>query len=162
MLRIVSGEGHRAEILAEIIRLANAAVAAQFDLNADNAAKHPSNCTAEWIDNDRERGIQYLVAELEGSPVGCVALERTKEETCYLERLAVLPDFQNRGIGSAMVEAFKALARDEEFTRISIGIIADHTALTAWYARRGFQPTKTRTFPHLPFTVQFMACSLTG
>jgi len=44
--------------------------------------------------------------------------------------------------------------------RVEIGIVAAHTRLHDWYAKRGFVDTGRKSFPHLPFEVGFMACTV--
>jgi N-acetylglutamate synthase-like GNAT family acetyltransferase len=50
-----------------------------------------------------ERGVAYFVIENENIVAGCVALELTKTDVCYLERLAVLSDQRRRGFGKTLV-----------------------------------------------------------
>lgn len=144
-------------ILTEIIRKANQVVAERFDLRPDNAPKHPSSCTEEWIRDAFEKGISYYVLEEDGCACGCVALERAKEEVCYLERLAVLPECQRRGFGEALVEHVFTEARKLGVRRVEIGTITEYSELSAWYQKLGFTITRTRSFDHLPFNVTFMA-----
>jgi len=80
------------EVLVETIRKSFQDVALRFDLNQENAPRHPSNCTKEWIQKDMERGVNYYVAENENVVVECAALEQANSDVCYPERLAVLPD----------------------------------------------------------------------
>ena len=131
-------------------------MAERFGLTVENCPRHASNCTADWIEKDMDRGVTYFVLESEGRVVGSVALERAKPEVCYLERLAVLPDQRKRGFGKALVahvlsEAGKLGCRD-----VSIGVIADQAELKDWYRRLGFVETENREFAHLPFLVTFM------
>jgi len=49
-------------------------VAERFNLTRDNAPRHPSNCTAEWVQEDMERGVSYFIIEDENHVAGCVAL----------------------------------------------------------------------------------------
>ena len=161
VVRVVSGDENDANALAEIIRRANAVVAARFGLTPENAPKHPSSCTADWIRDDLTRGVRYILAEVDDRPVGCVGLEKADGGTCYMERLAVRPEFQRQGIGAALVQEFRNLAGQLGYSAIGIGIIAENHELSRWYAAHGFRATETKTFPHLPFTVQFMTGSLT-
>ena len=50
-------------------------MAKRFDLTKENAPRHPSNCTEDWIKKDMKRGITYFVMENENVIAGCVALE---------------------------------------------------------------------------------------
>ncbi|MBU0973112.1 MAG: GNAT family N-acetyltransferase [Proteobacteria bacterium] len=146
--------------LAKIIRIANQAIARKLGLNQENAPKHPSFCTQDWIAADFDRGERYFVCETAGELVGCVAYGSPETGLAFLNRLAVLPDFQGRGIGERLVSHLITYARAEKKQRISIGIIAANHTLRNWYETLGFVPLETKTFGHLPFDVLFMQYSL--
>lgn len=145
-----------AGLLAELISRSFADVALRFALTRENCPKHPSNCTAEWVEQDQRRGVQYFIAEQDGEAVGCVALETKSAETCELQRLAVLPQLRQRGVGRLLVQHVVDLSRASGAVRVCLSIIAKHSELRAWYKRLGFREGVTKTFPHFPFEVLFM------
>jgi N-acetylglutamate synthase-like GNAT family acetyltransferase len=144
-------------ILVKIIRDSFKDVAERFGLTRENAPRHPSNCTEDWIQKDIERGATYFIIENENSPVGCVALELADSDACYLERLAVLPGQRRQGFGKALVTHALSEAELRGAHRVSIGIIAEQTELKNWYKRIGFVEGESKEFPHLPFRVTFMS-----
>ncbi|MCE5212675.1 MAG: GNAT family N-acetyltransferase [Deltaproteobacteria bacterium] len=148
------------EFLVETLRKSFRDVADRFGLTPENAPRHPSNCTADWIKTDMERGAIYFALENEKGIAGCVACEQAHPRTCYLERLAVLPDQRKQGCGKALVD--RALSKAEELGAdfVNIGIIAKHTELKDWYAKLGFVEGESKEFPHLPFRVTFMSYKL--
>lgn len=147
--------------LVEIIRTAFQDVALRFGLTADNCPKHPSNCREAWIASAMEKSVRYFVLDSEGVSCGCIALEPANPETCYLERLAVLPQQRRQGLGRSLVEGGLCEAKALGAHRVDIGIIAAHTELRDWYRKIGFVDQKTAVFPHLPFQVLFMSLALT-
>ncbi|MCV6589941.1 MAG: GNAT family N-acetyltransferase [Marinobacterium sp.] len=151
-----------AEQLARIISQANKDVAQQFGLNASNAPNHPSFCTSDWVRSDFDRGERYFFYHHQGKPVGCVAYEKASEETIYLNRLSVLPDWRHQRIGHDMVTFVLAQAREQGASKVSVGIIADHTLLLKWYQSQGFTRHTTRRFEHLPFDVTYLHYDLTA
>ncbi len=146
-------------ILAGTIRGAFRDVAERFVLNEQNCPKHPSNCRADWVERDMDRGVIYYVLESGGLVAGSVALEFVRPGLCNLERLAVMPDQRKRGFGRALVNHVFAEAGKLGCDTVRIGIIADQTELKDWYRRFGFVETETRDFAHLPFRVTFMTCA---
>jgi N-acetylglutamate synthase-like GNAT family acetyltransferase len=146
-----------AGILARTIRKSFQDVAERFGLTRENAPRHPSNCTVDWIRKDVERDVAYFAIENRNHVIGCVALEQAPRQVCYLERLAVLPDYRRRGFGKALVE--HALSEAERLGAhcVSIGIIAEHTELKDWYKGLGFAEGESKGFPDLPFGVTVMA-----
>jgi N-acetylglutamate synthase-like GNAT family acetyltransferase len=145
------------QVLAEIIQRSFRDVAERFGLTQENAPRHLSNCTVDWIRKDMERGVTYFAIENKNHVVGCVALERANSEVCYLERLAVLPDQRRRGFGKALVNHALSEAKLLGVNYVSIGIIAAQTELKNWYKRLGFIEGESKEFPHLPFRVTFMS-----
>jgi len=144
------------EILADIIRQSYQTVAVDFKLTPDNCPKHPSNCTADWIAADLNRGVAYFLLMQDKKPVGCAAMERADDDTVYLERLAVLPKQRHKGYGQALVAHIVEKAKTYKAKTLGIGIIEEQDVLKKWYRDLGFVETGTRTFDHLPFTVGFM------
>ena len=133
-----------ADILAGIVKEANKPVAAQFGLTFDNAPAHPSFCTKEWIFSGMDRGEVYYLITLQKEAVGCVAYESPAPDIAYLNRLAVLPKAQGRGVGAALVARVEEKARTCANKTISIGIIKAHTRLRHWYEGLGFSQAGTK------------------
>ena len=147
-------------VLSNLIRHSFRDVARKFALTPETCPKHPSNCTDEWIEGDLARGVTYYMLEHKGTPSGCVALERANSDLCYLERLAVLPEYRRNGFGKALVQHVFTEARDLGARRISIGVISDHAELKTWYQKLGFAEGETKDFEHLPFSVTFLSYEL--
>lgn len=147
--------------LANVIRHAFATVAQRYNLTPENCPRHASNYSEEWVRRDLERGVTYYILETEGKSAGCMALEKADDETCYLERLAVLPDERNRGLGQELLARFIQEAGARGFKYIGIGIIEKQRGLKNWYKKLGFYETGKKSFDHLPFEVCFMQYRLT-
>jgi len=146
-------------LLTGIIRKSFQDVAERFSLTAQNCPKHPSNCSSNWIERDFSRGVRYFILENDGKPAGCAAMEHAPG-TCYLERLAVLPEQRGRGFGLALVRHVLVKAGSLGVGDVGIGIIAAQTDLKEWYEKIGFIAGDTRDFPHLPFHVLFLSYPL--
>lgn len=146
-----------ARVLAEITRMSFQDVADRFDLTPENAPRHPSNCTVDWIRKDMQDGVTYFAIENKNHVAGCVALEKANSQVCYLERLAVLPHHRRRGFGKALVEHALSEVKLLGVSYVSIGIIAEQTELKNWYKKLSFVGGDSKEFPHLPFRVTFMS-----
>jgi len=154
-IRICTKEDAR--VLAETTRKSFQDVAERFGLTHENAPRHPSNCTVDWIRKDMEDGVTYFAIGNRNHVVGCVALEKANSEVCYLERLAVLPNQRRCGFGKALVQHALSEAKLLGVNYVSIGIIAEQTELKHWYKKLGFVEGESKEFPHLPFRVTFMS-----
>jgi GNAT superfamily N-acetyltransferase len=149
-----------ADILASLISEAFATVAERLGLTPENAPRHPSNCTPDWVRAAFAKGIRHFVLETPEGAAGCVALERANAEVCYLERLAVLPAYRRNGFGEALVSHAVERARELGARRIELGMVAAQTELREWYERLGFYVTTIVHFEGTPFEVAFMRKSL--
>jgi len=148
------------ETLVKLIRTGFRDVAERFGLTKENCPTHPSNCTLDWVKADQSKGVKYFVLEQDGRPVGCVAVEQATPQTCYAERLAVLPEFRHKGFGRALMRHAIGAAKNMGAVRVEIGIISRKVELKDWYERMGFVVAQTKSLPHLPFQVTFMAIDL--
>ncbi|GAB6906309.1 GCN5-related N-acetyltransferase [Desulfosarcina cetonica] len=155
-IAIVPASRPDADAIARVVSIANRDVADRFGLTMENAPRHPSFCTTEWILSDMDRGQAYFVCRESGMITGCVAFEQADAATAYLNRLAVLPEYRHNGLGSALVRHILTLAEKTGVKTVSIGIIAEHERLKRWYQGLGFVDAGTKRFDHLPFTVGFM------
>jgi len=151
-----SATGDDVDALTDVIRRSFRDVAERFALTPENCPTHPSNCRRGWIESDFVRGVRYYLLSAEGSPCGCVAVETAEAGTCYLERLAVLPEHRRQGFGRRLVERALRDARSAGASSVSVGIIAAHLELREWYRRLRFTAAGEARFAHLPFEVAFL------
>jgi len=150
----------QANEIAKLISLSNKDVAEEFRINLDNNPKHPSFCKEDWVLSDFERGEEYFVYRIKGVAVGCVAFENPRPGVAYLNRLSVLPGYRRQGVGEALVNHIVEYGNAKNVQRISIGIIAKHIKLKAWYVKLGFAEGIIRGVSHLPFDVQYMSLEI--
>lgn len=156
-MKIVPAKSENAIQIASIISEANKDVAKLFNITIENTPKHPSFCTAEWVRSGFERGESFFLYKENGVVKGCVAFEQPNPDTAYLNRLSVLPMYRHNGIGASLVRHIIDYSGiKKSIQTISIGIIAEHIVLKAWYLRLGFVEGDTIKFEHLPFTVQYL------
>ncbi len=153
---ILKATKNKADILAKLISNAYQDVAKKFKLTMANCPKHPSNCSADWINSDFERNVEYYILYYKSQPIGCVAMEKANDRTLYIERLSILPEFRHQGLGKKLVEYIVKKAVELKVGTIGIGIIAEQEDLKKWYESLNFVFTGTKKFEHLPFTVGFM------
>ena len=82
----------------------------------------------------------FLVARLDGHPVGCGALRRLDDATAELKRMFVRPGAEGQGIGRRLVDALAAWAEADGLERIVLETgIRQHAAI-ALYEKAGFAP----------------------
>jgi ribosomal protein S18 acetylase RimI-like enzyme len=92
--------------LTDILRLQKQAFQEQVQIY-DHPAMPPMRETEEEMARDLERGAFLKAVVPEGRIVGTVR-SRLEDGTCHVARLAVHPDWQNRGLGTRLLEAAEA------------------------------------------------------
>ncbi|OHB61745.1 MAG: hypothetical protein A2Z38_11355 [Planctomycetes bacterium RBG_19FT_COMBO_48_8] len=143
-------------ILVTLIRSSFRDVAEKFKITAENCPKSPAFYTKERLEEDFKKGLRYFILEQDGQARGCVALEKASPDVCYLERLAVPPEYRRKGCGKILVNHIFDEARKTGVKRVEIGVISKNRKLKNWYKKFGFVQKGTKKFDHLPFTVAFM------
>lgn len=155
-MKITKATGNQGKLIAAIVSESNRDVAIKFNLTLENNPGHPSFYTESWVQSDLQRGEKYFLYQQNDAFMGCVAFEHTQPGIAYLNRLSVLPECRRQGIGASLVRFFVDYSRTKNIKVISVGIIAPHSALKAWYKGLGFIEIETKTFEHLPFDVTYM------
>jgi GNAT superfamily N-acetyltransferase len=159
-MRIFPTDLKNADDIAHIVSESNKDVAVEFNLNIENAPKHPSFYTKEWVLSDFQKGEEYFLYKKDGVPMGCVAFEQPDANTAYLNRLSVLPPYRHKGIGTRLVFHIIDYSRTKNIRTVSIGIIASHKILKNWYLSLGFIEGALQKFDHLPFDVRYLRYDL--
>lgn len=67
--------------LTRLIRNSFADVALRFGLTPQNCPKHPSNYSSKWVARDLARGVRYFILIADGTPIGCVGVEKAPPVT---------------------------------------------------------------------------------
>jgi len=95
---------------------------------------------AKWWTKDATipaiRAGRVTVAEVDGEVVG-IASVGPHEGHLALWKLYVLPEYQGRGIGSALLDSVVARAR-EDYPQIRLSYLDGNTSAEGFYRSRGF------------------------
>lgn len=83
-------------------------------------------------------GFPPLYVAADGRPVGYAIVMPGPEETVYLTELAVAPDKQRRGHGSALLESLCRDQRDDGYERLALTVRVVDSAAREFYDGRGF------------------------
>ncbi len=80
-----------------------------------------------------------LLAEIDGAPVGIVAVQPLGDDACEMKRLYVTPDHRNQGIGRALASAIVEEARTLGYDVMRLDTVASMTAARRLYWSLGFE-----------------------
>jgi len=138
-------------LLVSLIRRGFKDVAEKFNLTQENCPTHSFFISEEKIQREFVKGVEFFILKCYNNDCGCVSLEYAKPGVCYLKRLAVLPEFRNKGMGKKLVSHCFKEVKEHGYSRIEIGIIAEQKDLQRWYEKRGFIHDRQVQFKHLLF-----------
>lgn len=106
---------------------------------ADAAGADPS--IGKQFFNDYQKYLNSpfvgLIAYVSDKPVGCVMLLKTEKPSAGIYYLWVLPEYRNKGIGSALSSRCLAIAKDLGYEQVVIQCMTTSASL---HERIGFQP----------------------
>jgi putative acetyltransferase len=83
-------------------------------------------------------GGTLLLATVNGTPAGCVALRRWDPTTCEMKRLYVRPEFQRSGLGRILVERTIEWSTGRGYERLVLDTLPSMAAAQRLYERLGF------------------------
>lgn len=86
-------------------------------------------------DRAGEESHFHLVAECEGKVVGCLVLEPLTQGELKMRQVAVAPDWQRRGLGSALVSRAELLGRERGARSM---VLHARTPIVGFYERLGY------------------------
>jgi putative acetyltransferase len=112
-------------------------------LNAELSATYPEpGATHFGLDEAEVSGARgaFLVAHLDGAPVGCGAVRLIDAETGELKRMYVSPGVRGKGVGRRLVAALEDEARTLGARRLVLETGTRQTAALALYRATGFDP----------------------
>jgi ribosomal protein S18 acetylase RimI-like enzyme len=89
--------------------------------------------------------LLFLVAERDGEVVGFASAQQTFADEVELYTLFVHPDHQRDGVGTALLEAVEATARDAGVERLRTGVLAGNRAARSFFEGHGFERVETVT-----------------
>ncbi len=96
----------------------------------------------EDIKNDIQTK-EVFVAYLGNIPVGSARIEIFDDQTAYLSRYGVKPEFQSNGVGKAVMDQIDSVMMQHQIRKIFLHTASKHSALMQFYYGRGFYVDST-------------------
>lgn len=88
----------------------------------------------------RDAGVKNILACINEIPVGTTRVRRFYNKPAKIERMAVLREFRQRGIGKQILKYAIEFLRDE---RMKIAILTSREATKKFYSQSGFAESAT-------------------
>ena len=98
----------------------------------------------EWSRDDDEE--DYIICDGE-APIGWLGINglSSADKVAYLKLAALLPDYQNKGIGYYAISQVIELLRQRKYSKIALHTDRDNSKARACYDKCGFRITQTIT-----------------
>ena len=142
---------------AHLIRESFATVAAEFGITPENWPRYSGFVTLKSLkeqDKPCERQYGLFSGEIQ---VGFAAVSGPDEDgTCWLRRVAVLPEARRKGYGEKLVDFAVAEARRRGATKLRFGVLDANERLKAWYENLGFRVTHVVKPPDMAWSICLM------
>ena len=84
----------------------------KFGFTKENYPSCAAFMTLDELIADKKGGAHIYAIRIEGIIAGCVTLKRVDPETYAFRRFAVLPEYQNLGLGKRLVRHSKQKAKE--------------------------------------------------
>jgi GNAT superfamily N-acetyltransferase len=83
----------------------------------------------------------FLLAELDGAPVGCGGIRPVADGVAEIKRMFVVPSARGRGIARALLHALEEAARERGYTSLRLETGTSQPEAIALYTSTGYEPT---------------------
>lgn len=80
-----------------------------------------------------------LLAESDGTPVGCVAIRELDDRVCEMKRLYVVPEYRRHSVGRALATAIITAARHLCYSSMRLDTVPSMRGARHLYESIGFQ-----------------------
>jgi ribosomal protein S18 acetylase RimI-like enzyme len=103
---------------------------------------YPAETLASFLERKGDGACRYLI-EIGGVEAGAVSVRYPWLKGPYLELLALLPDCQSQGLGSAILAWFEREAKAHDARNLWVCASSFNVRALRFYQRHGFQPAAT-------------------
>lgn len=132
---------------ADAFRALNEEWIARYFVIEEQDRRQLDDPVAAYIDP----GGEILIAEVDGRPVGCVALLPDGSGACELSKMAVSPELRGRGLGRALLSAAVDRARQMGAQSLFLGSSTKLGNAVHLYESLGFEHVDPETI-HMPYS----------
>lgn len=132
------------EDIADIQEITNEAFQKYMELAGLSGTIEALEETPEMIQKDIATKL-VLVAFLDGIPVGSVRVELFDDHTAYLSRFGVRLNYQNQGVGKALMNVVDRVMEYKHIKRLELHTASKIFSLIRFYYGRHFYIESTST-----------------
>lgn len=107
------------------------------------AIRHAVFVEEQGVAQDREYDGRdgeavHLLARADGDPIGTTRLRQLDDDTLKVERVAVLQEYRDEGVGRQLMETAEAFAGNRDFRTL---VLHAQQTVEAFYQKLGYETT---------------------
>ena len=157
-LHFTEASPDQAALVARMVRRAFGPQAAILGVNKVDHPYYAAFQTAARVRQRMAEGGQVVIAWLGEVPVGTLTYSRGRQHSDdgWIERVAVLPEFQGRYYGEALMAYAEKRLRKRGAKTLRLAIVKPFDHLRRFYEKLGYHATETKQYPGVPFEVEYM------
>lgn len=127
----------------EIIRMI---LKASFKTYIDNAGLKGTMEALEETSDDIRQDIdtkEVYIAFIDEMPAGTIRIGVNPDNTAYISRFGVMPQYHNIGVGKALIALGEKILKARGIQKVSLHTASRHKSLVGFYYDRGFYVDST-------------------
>lgn len=125
------------------------------ELGLESNSHSHSNLSYDDFKKMYDSGIQMYGYYLEEKPIAFLSLD-IREEEIKIKDIVVLPEYQNIGLGTSLLDFVKKSTKDNYKKKIILGMIYDNEKLRLWYEKNGFNIIEIVKYPNTNSKIAYM------
>ncbi len=133
----------------------------QFGYTKETYPSSGAYITLDELVAAKEKGVHMYAVFVKDTVAGYVQLEKVRDGVYAFRRFAVLPEYQNLGLGRALIAHCRKKAISYGGRKLTLLMIHENTPLLAFYESNGFRLIRTGRDSAYPFEYAIMELELT-
>lgn len=127
--------------------------AIDFDMTEENCPyRGRTRLPYSVFEDEFNNGYQMFGYILDKKVVGFLSF-KIHEQEMKISDIAVLPEYQNKGIGSSLMQFAKEQAISSSCIKLLLGMVHDNIPLRNWYQRMGFETVKLTKYETVSYSI---------
>jgi ribosomal protein S18 acetylase RimI-like enzyme len=147
------------KIIANILNKAFLAFAREFNFTKENAPNHLAFINSDGVEAWLNNGLKMYGYKMKDRIIGCAGYSYYNDKLYVIERLAVLPEYRNLGVGKKMMKFIENRIKNIGGRIAEIHVTDKNTVLREWYKKQGYVEIRIEEV-HIPgmAALPFKAC----
>lgn len=140
----------------EILKLGYEDTATRFGMTEENCPyRGRTRLPYHVFEDEYNNGCLMYAYIQDGEAIGFLSLFKEKQ-TMHINDIVILPEYQNKGFGSTLMQFAKEQAKARNCDRIVLGMVHDNIPLRNWYEKMGFNTIKLKKYDKVNYLVGTM------